>query len=266
MKNDIYWQNKEERARIATDKTNDREERFGADIDKSAENGHVFFGPFTKTVGKRDESPCDIIIDNTDSVSAVYKYAKYKNPVCVLNFASFLNPGGKFLEGSSAQEESLCMGSTLFNALRRFSGFYANRRGNSNNCLYTDESIYTPDIIFDRDNEIVKCDVITCAAVNASAARRWHKTSKEVTEIMMANRMRFVLDVAASMGVKTLILGAFGCGVFGNDPAFVADEFYGLLRDEQFRYDRFFDTVVFAIPTLKENDNTFNIFKDTFLL
>lgn len=264
MKNDYYWMNKEERAILAADKTNDREKRFETDIDKSAENGRVLTGPLNKTVIAND-NPCDIIIDNIDSVSAVYKYADYKKPVCVLNFASFLNPGGKFLEGSSAQEESLCMDSTLFNVLRRFSGFYSNRRGRSNNCLYVDEAIYTPDIIFDRDDKIVKCDVLTCAAVNASAARRWHKTSEEVIENMMADRIDFVLAVSASMKVKTLILGAFGCGVFGNDPKAVSEQFYELLRGDRFNYERFFDTVVFAVPTLKDGDNTFNIFKDTFI-
>ena len=262
MKNDIYWKNKEERARIAAEKTNDREERFGSDIELSYQNGRVYTTPSGERIGNK--YPCDIIIDNIDVVSAVYKYSEYKKR-CVLNFASFHSPGGKFLEGSSAQEESLCMDSTLFNVLRRFEDVYRARNGHSNNCLYTDEAIYTPDIIFDRDGDIVKCDVLSCAAVNASAAKRYFRASQELVDIMMADRIDFILALAASLGVKTLILGAYGCGVFGNDPKTVAEQFHHLLRGEGFNYEKFFDTVVFAVPTLKETDSTFNIFKDVFL-
>ena len=266
MDNKIYWMNKEERAKLAVEKTNEREVKFGEEIAYSHDNGGVLnrVKPFNIDISEL-ECPCMIIVSNTDAVSAVYDFNDYTKYECVLNFASFLNPGGKFIEGSSAQEESLCMESTLYNVLTRFDEYYKARIGRSNNCLYENEAIYTPDIIFDRDGINIKCDVLTCAAVNKSASKRFHGTSDEVIDSMMASRLEFVLLVAASMGVKTLILGAFGCGVFGNDPKDVAKQFYYLLRDvDGPRYDRLFDTVVFAIPTMKEGDKTFEIFRDIF--
>ena len=40
-----------------------------------------------------------------------------KESICALNFASYKNPGGKFMDGSSAQEECLCHESILYEVL-----------------------------------------------------------------------------------------------------------------------------------------------------
>ena len=49
----------------------------------------------------------------------------------------------------------------------------------------------------------------------------------------MEKRMRYILKLFATKGDRTIILGAYGCGVFGNDAADVAGIFYKLLKDEQ---------------------------------
>ena len=69
-----------------------------------------------------------------------------EDSIGVLNFASAKNPGGGFLRGASAQEESLARTSSLYLALteeRFINEFYDyNRRGRSG--VYSDRLIYSP--------------------------------------------------------------------------------------------------------------------------
>lgn len=68
--------------------------------------------------------------------------------LCVLNFASFTNPGGGFIDGAMAQEEAICHNSTLYNILVEKMEFYNENRLNENHGLYTDRAIYSPSVLF----------------------------------------------------------------------------------------------------------------------
>ena len=115
-----------------------------------------------------------IIVDKLDSVKSAIQHRDGKT--AVLNFASYKNPGGKFMEGSSAQEECLCHASTLYNVLKQFPVYYQWNRVHNNRALYTNRALYSEDVIFMDDSvcvygaepEQVKIDVITCAAPNFS--------------------------------------------------------------------------------------------------
>ncbi|MCM1224661.1 MAG: TIGR02452 family protein [Lachnospiraceae bacterium] len=207
----------------------------------------------------------------TDSVSCLFKYATARDSkTAVLNFASFKHPGGMFLNGSSAQEESLCHQSILYPVLLAFvDNYYAPHQKTLNHGLYQDEAIYSKDVLFFdytlehtvnngkprfdyKLNAKTTADVITCAAPNAKAfLRRKHGLRWEDylldDEVVgaMHDRILTVLDSAVIGGARTLILGAFGCGVFGNDPGVVADYFYDYLTDD---YAGCFDDVYFAVP------------------
>lgn len=177
-----------------------------------------------------------------DSVSAIYDYREGKT--AVLNFASYKNPGGKFLDGSMAQEESLCHCSTLYPVLSYNNEYYDYNRSKLNKGLYTSAALYSEDIVFMSDGLVdVKCDVITCAAPNYSVIRRYGNATKQENTQCLKNRIEFVLSVAAANNVDTLILGAWGCGVFGQDPREVAELFQNALE----KYNCF-KKVVFAIP------------------
>ena len=98
--------------------------------------------------------------------------------IAVLNFASATKPGGGVINGSSAQEESLCRCSTLYPTLdRRFlwQNYYDVNRA-AGDVLHTDACIYSPGIVICKTDENyperlpkedwVTVDVISCAAPN----------------------------------------------------------------------------------------------------
>ena len=210
-----------------------------SDIKETATN-HMTVLPTRKT---------DIRLEDTDTVSAIFEIGTFsKRKIAALNFASFKNPGGMFLQGSSAQEEMLCHESNLYNILSNdyfVENFYTPNRKRLNNGMYADNAIYIPDVVFVRGTNQVKCDIITCAAPNTTTAKRYNRVSDEDIFRYLDSRISTVLYVAALMNVEILILGAFGCGVFGNNPTDVASIFLKYLTTE---LDGTFDSVYFAVP------------------
>ena len=259
--NSHYWRNKEQRAQVAKDHTEYMEQEFHDEIIDCIEESSIYShcdSPFSDFNNREEEA--EIILIDKDSVSAIFDYpSNMDNKSMVLNFASYKNPGGMFLKGSSAQEESLCHESYLYNVLKEFDkGFYEHNRQNKNKALYTNRAIYSEYIRFMRDSEDVFCDVLTCAAPNKAAAQKYCNVSDSFNYSTLKERIRFVIAVAALNKPDTLILGAYGCGVFGQDPYEVARIFKEIFDE----YPRMFEKIVFAIP----NRNTVNYkaFKEVF--
>lgn len=170
---------------------------------------------YASTINNKSTKDCILI--NTDTVSAACSIDG-KNKVCVLNFASFTTPGGGFIEGALAQEEAICHKSTLYNVLLEKMDFYNENCLNENHGLYTDRAIYSPSVLFLNDVEGNKLvDVLTCAAPNKHRALTENVSDKDI-DAVMERRIEFMYDVALANQVDTLILGAWGCGVFGNNP------------------------------------------------
>jgi uncharacterized protein (TIGR02452 family) len=167
-----------------------------------------------------------------------------------LSFASAKNPGGGFLGGAQAQEESLARSSALYPCLLAQPAHYERNRANAS-AIYLDLAIFSPHVPFFRDDgggwrdRPVLASVITCAAPNASALRQQRRFDAFAVERALYRRAAFVLAIAAHHGVRRLILGAWGAGVFGNDPAVVAAAFREPLCGE---HAGAFDEVVFAVP------------------
>lgn len=179
-----------------------------------------------------------------DIVSAIFAFSKKGKRLAVLNFADYKVPGGLFLKGSGAQEESLCHESTLYNVIsnERFTDYYAFNKANLNQGLYMDRAIYSPGIVFERKENVATADVITCAAPNASVAVRKRFLSNNDNWAALNNRIVFIRNIAEEQKVDRLILGAFGCGVFGQNPTEVS-----IVCDEAFR-DSSVKEVIYAIP------------------
>lgn len=207
----------------------------------------------------------NIQVLNFTTVDAIQQEIQDKgNRVCALNFASYKNAGGKFLEGSSAQEESLCHSSNLYNILKEFDGTYYDwNRKNLNRGLYINRALYTKDVVFiNKDMEIMgKVDILTCAAPNASVGLRYKRFTAEENIEECRNRIKFVLNIAASNKVDTLILGAFGCGVFAQDAKDISSIFKELLEKE---FKGIFKRVIFAIPDTGKGYYNFKEFRVKF--
>jgi len=179
--------------------------------------------------------------------------------MAVLNFASYKNPGGMFLNGSKAQEECLCHESFLYNVLEQFRGdYYDWNNQHKNKALYLNRALYSYNIIFEKDGISKVCDVITCACPNKSAAQKYQNVSDEENLRVLKSRIKYVLDIAVENNVGTLILGAYGCGVFGQDAREVAQIFKDYLETTY----NCFDKVVFAVP--EGRDGNYDKFVEVF--
>ncbi|MFD0688913.1 TIGR02452 family protein [Actinomadura fibrosa] len=166
-----------------------------------------------------------------------------------LNFASAKNPGGGFLNGAHAQEEGLARSSGLYASLRAAGEFYDFHRA-QRDLLYSDHMIYSPDVPVFRDDagrlleEPYGVAFLTSPAPNRGAIRD-PAAAARVPEVLR-ERARKVLAVALANGHRRLVLGAWGCGVFRNDPDEVADAFARLLRPGA-EFGNRFERVVFAV-------------------
>jgi uncharacterized protein (TIGR02452 family) len=190
-------------------------------------------------------SPTVYEVENETTLAAARRLAGAGFRVAALNFASARHPGGGFLSGARAQEESLCRSSGLYACLggHGMYSYHAPTRGG----MYSNYAIYSPGVpVFrDDDGELLDepylCAFITAPAVNVGAIG--HDERSQVRP-EMAERVRKVLAIAAGQGHDAVVLGAWGCGVFKNDPEMVADLFHEALVT---RYMGVFARVSFAV-------------------
>lgn len=168
--------------------------------------------------------------------------------VGVMNFASPTNPGGGVEFGAKAQEESIAKGTYLVPALRQFeSSYYAPNRADANGGLNTPNLIYSQHVrqVFDHEGQRLVgkyVDIVTVAAPNL---RRYPNLDQAKALADIADKILQTLRAFKANGVRTPILGAFGCGVFGNPPQAVGRLFGQALRRSEF--NGAWDEVVFAL-------------------
>jgi putative RNA 2'-phosphotransferase len=202
-------------------------------------------------------------VTGESTLEALVRLAGHGHVAC-LNFASARNPGGGFLGGAQAQEESLARSSALYPCqLTQMSHYERNRHQKS--LLYLDLALWSPLVPFFRDDDgawldaPVLASVITCAAPNAGALNRG--TGVDELRATLERRGRFVLDIARHHGVDTLVLGAWGAGVFRNDPVMVADIFKKLLARD---FASVFARVGFAVIGTSESSANHRAFAEAF--
>ncbi len=172
------------------------------------------------------------------------------NATACLNFASAKNPGGGFLNGSQAQEESLARASGLYPCIAQMQEMYQYNR-DLKHCYYSDYLSYAPAVPVLRDDEdqfLVEpylVSMITAPAVNAGVVREREATPEAKIREVMLKRIEKIMMVAALKGNQALILGAYGCGVFQNRVEDVADYFRVVLFELGLAV--LFERIVFAI-------------------
>ncbi|MFG2309284.1 TIGR02452 family protein [Streptomyces sp. NPDC048566] len=188
-------------------------------------------------------------------------------PVAVLNFASARNPGGGYLNGAQAQEEALCRASALYTCLLRARDFYDHHRAHRD-AFSTDRVVHSPGVPVFRDDggllldEPFTAGFLTAAAPNAGVVRRTAPERAARLPHALGVRAERVLETAAAHGYRRLVLGAWGCGVFRNDPAQVAGAFRGLLAGG--RFDGVFEHVVFGVLDRTRDRATYQAFAQVF--
>lgn len=192
----------------------------------------------------------NIQVINEDCIVVANEMVEKYGKTCMLNMANAFNRGGGVTRGSMAQEEELCRRSNLWFGLKK--EFYP---------LNTFGYIYTKDVTFFKDKYYnfipnFKCDIITIAAPNLNG-----KPTPDNYEEIIETKIKQMLYIPAQRGCKNLILSAFGCGAFKNNPEVMSKMFKAQLKNLPY------DNIFFAIlddQNSKENGfSNFNIFKNT---
>lgn len=174
----------------------------------------------------------------------------------VLNFASAKNPGGGFIRGAQSQEESIARSSSLYPAIDQHTEMYSHNRAHKT-YLYSDYMIYTPNVVVFKNDDgdwLEKpylIDVLTSPAANVGAILSNKPEEMDDVERTMIQRIDAMFAVFASRNVKQLVLGAWGCGVFRNDPEKIAAYFHDYLKAGG-KYEGVFERIVFAVLDRKD--------------
>ncbi|MBD2770034.1 TIGR02452 family protein [Hymenobacter sp. BT664] len=217
-----------------------------ADAQRAAEAGSRLYRPtdaddLLREFDQPGGVPAEVRVYAATTLQAAAALVGAGGRVGCLNFASARHPGGGFLGGSQAQEESLARSSGLYPCLTQFQEMYAHNSRSESTGLYSDYFIYSPGVPVFRSEagewlaQPFRIDVLTAPAVNAGALQR--NNPELLSELLptMRRRLRLVLAAAARHGIDTLILGAWGCGVFANDPMQIAELFAEALAEPNIR-------------------------------
>ena len=111
-----------------------------------------------------------------------------------------------------------------------------------------------------------KVDVITCAAPNLreTPSNKYNSgdgtcavtLSNRELQVIHEKRLRRILDSAVMNHADTVILGAFGCGAFCNEPQVVATVAANVVRDYMYA----FKNIEFAVYCRPSDDSNYRVF------
>ena len=225
------------------------------------------------TFENRFDTDAKIVVSKSTSFGAA---RKYNGEIAVLNFASATNPGGGVTHGSFAQEECLCRCSTLYNNLilkEAADKFYLPHRSGLSP-LHNDDIIYTPGVVVFKSDDYKdygttkNVNIITCAAPNLREVPKNEFNSENTTVPatisdddlleLHKQRGRKILSVAAANKNDYIVLGAFGCGAFRNDPKIVAEAYKQILPE----FKNAFKVIEFAVFCRDHETINYDTFKE----
>lgn len=225
------------------------------------------------TFENRFDTDAKIVVSKSTSFGAA---RKYNGEIAVLNFASATNPGGGVTHGSFAQEECLCRCSTLYNNLilkEAADKFYLPHRSGLSP-LHNDDIIYTPGVVVFKSDDYKdygttkNVNIITCAAPNLREVPKNEFNSENTTvpatisddDLLKLHKQRGrkILSVAAANKNDYVVLGAFGCGAFRNDPKIVAEAYKQILPE----FKNAFKVIEFAVFCRDHETINYDTFKE----
>ena len=194
------------------------------------------------TQGAIEFSEMCVQVTNETTLSASKRYIEAGSKPLALNFANGIHPGGGFLNGARSQEEVLCRSSALYNTIADDLMYVEHRQRLRPDS--TDWAIYSPNVPVFRQDDGTELEhpwelsFITCAAPYAP------EIGQPEAGDLLEQRIQRVLAIARAYQHAVLILGAWGCGAFGNDPNRTASDFRYALETE---FSKAFFDIVFAI-------------------
>lgn len=196
-----------------------------------------------------------------------FRYTQNSRETLVMNFANAFYPGGAYIAGGNAQEESLCRMSTLYASLKSENAKkmydYNNNICSRFRAAASDYMLISPNVVVFRNgrNELLERYYVTAVCTIAAYDRRKASSSEDKIAAITEKRLKRFFSLAIKEGYKNLVLGAWGCGVFNNSPAVIANHFKNILINDG--YIKYFDNITFAI-TVRHGENNFKVFTDVF--
>lgn len=252
---------------------------LAASVDAAKKSTQVFYEDDYPAFDAAETGEMVVAVSGDRSFQAAIRL-KREQPnakVAVMNFANAFHAGGGVKEGASAQEECLCRTSTLYPLLYRNylrNTFYKHHE-DLNSPKATDSLIYTEGVVICKTDEDlpkrmpkedwVTVDVITIAAPdlrersNPLFALVNGGTAMSDAELFGCHVKRAIhmLTCAAAKGADMLVLGAFGCGAFMNNPEVVARAFKTALQE----FPKVFRRVEFAVYCPPGGSRNYEVFK-----
>ncbi len=230
-----------------------------APLHESVEATHYYspdkLAELLETLSHNEESLSETVFEVVNETTLSGAKRLYDSEDCtsvgVLNFASAKHPGGGFLGGSLAQEESLAYASGLYVSQERQEAYYSYHKKRNRSALYSDRIIYTPNSPVFRDDEHAlleepySLNFISAPAPNAGSIIKNEPENVEKIEPTLKERLFKVLAVALDNRCDALVLGAWGCGVFQNNPDMVVTAFKEAFESDLFKGK--FKRVTFSI-------------------
>lgn len=220
----------------------------------------------------------ELSVENTDTVSSALNninstdFDENTDKVLILNFANAFIPAPGVRFGSNAQEEDLCRKTTLFPSLisEKAKKMYKYNKIYCDN-LASDYMILSPNVRIlknfngDKLEKFEKVGVLTAAAPNISFLE---DIDEEKLNRIFKQRIKAIYHIASYFGYNYLILGAWGCGVFGNDAKKISEIFkYELEEFEKTAKNNknHFKKIEFAVLDRSIEKYNFNQFKKNIL-
>ena len=197
------------------------------------------------------------LIDN-DTITTAYRFINTYQKVAVLNFADAIQPGGLVFEGAKTQEENICRRTNLYESLLNSDEYYRiNKEVEQSDILegiYSDTIIYSKGVLVIKDSNYNDCvpkkiDVITCPSPSI------YDKCTDINQVYR-NRIRGIVKSAVFNDIECIVLGAWGCGAFHQDPKDISKAFLDVLSEY-----KYFKEVAFAIP----KGNNYRVFMSTFM-
>jgi uncharacterized protein (TIGR02452 family) len=213
---------------------------------------------------KKCETLLELTFESALEAAERLNSSKSAAKIVILNFASAHNPGGGFLNGSAAQEESSARSSALYACLtetKAGSSFYQ-LHSKIKSTFYSNALVYAEQVPVFATNDgstlleqPFQVDFVSIAAVNCLGGKI-SPESNPVKDVMRIRILR-VLNACLKHGATHLILGAWGTGVFSQSPKVIGKLFAECLQLDKYKYG--FQHIVFALHSDTDSTREFKL-------